>query len=161
MSRIYTTTPAKVRFWMKVRVAPADACWEWLGGRNVHGYGKFTNDGTTHGAHRWAYELLVGEIPDGMHLDHECHNADQSCNAGRECPHRRCVNPAHLMPKPPFDNLMSGRSIVANNARKTHCPQGHPYDDRDSYNTPRARYCRTCHRERYYLYKAAKLARQS
>lgn len=150
----------KARFLKKVRVAPTDACWEWLGGRDMHGYGKFTLQYTTYGAHRFGYRLLVGEIPVGMQIDHECHNADLDCNAGKDCRHRACVNPAHLVPKPAAENTLAGRTAPALNAAKTHCPQGHAYDDRSTYSG-RSRYCRACHRDRSRQYKAAMKAGQS
>lgn len=139
----------KARFFMKVRVSPDDACWEWLAGLNTHGYGKFRLGRSSIQAHRVAYRLLVGEIPDGMHLDHECHNADTECNAGRQCPHRACVNPAHLTPKPPRDNILAGRTPSSLNAVKTHCPQGHAYDELNTGHTGGRRICRACHRDRW------------
>lgn len=72
------------RFWMKVQKGPG--CWQWTGGAR-DGYGTFTegSKGVTHLAHRLAYELTVGPIPDGKLLDHRCRNT-------------LCVNPAHLRP---------------------------------------------------------------
>jgi len=72
------------RFWMKVEKGPG--CWSWTGAIS-DGYGSFAegSKGRCHKAHRFAYEQLVGPIPDGMQLDHKCHN-------------RSCVNPAHLRP---------------------------------------------------------------
>lgn len=76
---------AEERFWIKVQKGPG--CWTWGGARSSDGYGTFRerkND-KTHRAHRLAYELTVGPIPEGMLLDHRCHN-------------KVCVNPAHLRP---------------------------------------------------------------
>lgn len=75
-----------------------DECWPWLGHISVHGYGFVNNeDGRMEAAHRWVYEKLVGEIPEGLHIDHTCHSSSD-CREGNLCLHRRCVNPAHLEP---------------------------------------------------------------
>jgi hypothetical protein len=58
-------------------------CWEWTRICNQHGYGQLRVAGRMVYAHRLAYELGVGEIPDGMHVLHQCDNP-------------RCINPAHL-----------------------------------------------------------------
>ena len=60
------------------------------------GYGQVKVDSKDVGSHRAAYEHFVGPIPEGMTIDHECHNADLSCAGGRSCLHRRCVNVEHL-----------------------------------------------------------------
>lgn len=75
------------RFWALVDRRQEAECWLWLGA--VSGkYGRFALgrklDGNAQ-AHRFAYELLVGSIPSGHELDHECET-------------KLCVNPAHLMP---------------------------------------------------------------
>lgn len=79
------------RFWQYVDIVE-DGCWLWLGGINpVNGYGSFNLlDGprrTTARAHRFAYELVFGPIPEGLEVDHV-----------REvgCIHRHCVRPEHL-----------------------------------------------------------------
>ncbi len=74
------------RFWAKVNRLGEDDCWEWLASSQPHGYGQFAPGGRAGGmttAHRVAYELTFGPIPEGLSIDHLCRN-------------RGCVNPAHL-----------------------------------------------------------------
>lgn len=59
-------------------------CWEWTGGKTVAGYGLFCTEGNRHVlAHRFAYELAYGAIPDGLLVCHSCDNPP-------------CCNPDHL-----------------------------------------------------------------
>lgn len=85
---------ADENFWRKV--AKSDGCWEWAGARDSHGYGAFTVDNKMYGAHRWIFERTNGPVPDGLMVDHMCHNQDPTCAGGKNCAHRRCVNPDHL-----------------------------------------------------------------
>jgi hypothetical protein len=71
------------RFWSKVNVGREDECWLWSAYRNNHGYGQVRIKGRLFLAHRHAYEISVGPIPGGMHIDHMCHTP-------------ACVNPGHL-----------------------------------------------------------------
>jgi hypothetical protein len=136
------------RFWSKVDRRGPDECWPWLGGLfQGTGYGAFWVKTINFGAHRIAYELLVGPIPEGAQLDHLCHNRDSTCLGGPDCPHRRCVNPAHLEPTTSAINLMRGDTRAAANASKTHCPAGHPYDDANTYEHGGHRTCRECSRQ--------------
>lgn len=114
------------------------SCWLWhAGSHGRSGYGSFRWRGKPTMAHRVAYELFVGPIPDGLTLDHLCRI-------------RPCVNPKHLEPVPFAVNVARGISPTAINARKTHCPQGHPYD---AVNTlPKkngGRDCRACRKKRW------------
>jgi hypothetical protein len=123
------------RFWAKVDRRGVDECWPWLGGKILSGYGSFKWDGRVQGAHRAAYEILVGPIPEGLYIDHLCRNPN-------------CVNPAHLEPVTNWENVR--RSPIANaavNARKTHCIRGHEFTPENTYyRVGGGRTCQVCRR---------------
>jgi hypothetical protein len=56
------------------RVAKGEGCWEWQGGHNPWGYGRVARNGTMSMAHRVAYEIASGLIPDGLLVLHTCDN---------------------------------------------------------------------------------------
>ena len=123
------------RFWLKVE--KTETCWLWTAGRVWNGYGQFKVAGRHVYAHRFAYELLVGPIPEGLTIDHLCRV-------------RHCVNPAHLEPVTSRENTLRGDTPAARNAAKTHCPQGHPLEAgnlRLSELRRGGRACLICHRE--------------
>lgn len=123
----------------------AGECWAWTGSRLTAGYGRIKHAGRTYRAHRVAYELAIGPIPDGLHLDHLCHTRDVACPGGNTCPHRGCVNPAHLEPVTPAVNTMRGRGLGARNAAKTHCGKGHEFTDENTQLTAKGgRRCKAC-----------------
>lgn len=135
------------RFWSKVDRRGPDECWPWKAGRTV-GYGRFFNGMRDVAAHRFAYELVIGPIPEGLILDHLCH--DHSCPIpGFDCPHRACCNPSHLRPATHRENVLRGEGPSAKEARQTHCIRGHPFDEENTYLTPAGwRQCRICKRRR-------------
>ncbi len=125
------------RFWSHVTKSD-DGCWRWTGATNGHGYGCFWTETKTWGAHRYAYEKKLGAIPNGMVLDHLCRN-------------RLCVNPEHLEIVPQVENVRRGESLAVANRAKTHCVNGHRFDQKNTYVRRRAwgesRECRKCHAE--------------
>lgn len=73
-------------FWSKVAIPENKVdCWNWTGVVADNGYGRFHNPEikTWARAHRMAYEMLKGEIPEGLQIRHMCHN-------------KLCCNPNHL-----------------------------------------------------------------
>lgn len=123
------------RFLEKVdkEVCSTTSCWVWVGATNGKGYGQFYCDGRNQLAHRVSYQLYVGEIPEGLTVDHQCENTI-------------CVNPDHLKPMTLKENIAKGDSATAVNGRKTHCPQGHEYTKENTLHKKRGRYCRICQR---------------
>jgi hypothetical protein len=138
MPRPYRRDPM-ARILAHVEPEPNTGCWLWSGRANAAGYGTVTFRRRDQLAHRVAFELLRAPIPAGLVLDHLCRV-------------RCCVNPDHLEPVTQAVNVRRAeQSISQVNVAKTHCPQGHSYDQRntgtriDRGGIP-ARKCRTCNR---------------
>lgn len=134
---------ARHRFWVKVDTS--GECWLWLASTCGQGYGQFfVRKGIgAKGvrpfnalAHRAAWELTNGQIPDGLTIDHICRN-------------RICVNPAHMEIVTLRENI--GRAEHWNRT-KTSCPNGHEYDRVDTWVdsagvTNYARRCDRCRKQ--------------
>lgn len=122
------------RFWARVDRRDHGECWLWKGAPNNSGYGAIgVAGGRVVPVHRWSYEQFVGPIPDGLHVDHLCRT-------------RMCVNPKHLEAVTQRENTLRGNGFAADEARRTHCPQGHPYDEQNTYRYRGLRYCLICRR---------------
>lgn len=110
-------------FWARVSPEPNTGCWLWVGRMAWNGYGLFYDctQKRSFRAHRKAYEIMVGQVPFGLQLDHLCRV-------------RACVNPEHLEPVTLRENLARGLGTVPASIAlvemlksKTHCPNGHLY----------------------------------
>lgn len=124
------TTKLPSRFWAKVNKdgphgihsqtgVNLGPCWLWVAGL-TRGYGQFCVSVRRRSAkaHVLAYRELVGPIAPDSDLDHLCRV-------------RRCVRPSHLEPVTRSVNCRrgdSGKHRLAEAAKITHCPSGHPYD---------------------------------
>lgn len=128
------------RFWAKVNpcgpVHPTlgSACWLWTAAVGSGGYGVVWQTGSLLYAHRFAYEAVIGPVPEGLHIDHLCRV-------------RNCVRPDHLEPVTQRENILRGVGMCAVQAKRTHCPQGHPYSGDNLYVLRGKRYCRECVRK--------------
>jgi hypothetical protein len=140
----------KERFWPKVN--KTDTCWLWQGALYRSGYGAFRYDGQMRVAHRFAYQVTVGAVPDGRVLDHLCRV-------------RACVRPDHLEPVTDRENVLRGVGPTADNASKTHCDGGHELTEQNTYVSPPTkahprgcRHCRICKAEALRAHRARKAA---
>jgi HNH endonuclease len=79
------------RFWRFVAKTEPNSCWPWLKG-TLNGYGRFNFNDTRMLAHRYAWTITHGPIPDGLDVLHACDNPP-------------CCNPAHLFLGTHQDNM--------------------------------------------------------
>lgn len=116
----------------KVSIQAPDKCWPWLGGTHEKGYGRISNRGY---AHVIIYKILIGDVPQGLELDHLCKN-------------KICVNPKHLEPVSHQVNVVRG-DRVQNARRSPTCTNGHQWTAANTYIHPTqgSRVCRICTRE--------------
>lgn len=118
---------------------PMSGCWLWLGCVGRYGHGKLTYKRRGKDAHRLVYELLVGEVPKGLVLDH------------RHCDNPSCVNPDHLLPSTYRQNtLRSKKTLASKFLERTHCKNGHPFSGDNLSSEPRSksRICLACRKAR-------------
>jgi HNH endonuclease len=118
-------------------------CREYMGARSAGGYGVVRRGGKAVNLHRYIWILANGPIPEGMCVCHRCDNPP-------------CFRLDHLFLGTRAENtgdmMAKGRHGAGGpefQRAKTHCPQGHPYDEENT--GPRkggGRACRACARER-------------
>jgi hypothetical protein len=126
-----------------IEIIPETGCWIWLKSVNDAGYAKKNLGGKYIRVGRWLYEHLNGTIGT-LVVDHLCRV-------------RCCVNPAHLEPVTNKENILRGIGWSAINHKKTHCPNGHPYDERYTYTSSDGeRRCRECNRISQAKYRRSK-----
>lgn len=149
---------APVIRWLREQDAKGRAeCWLYPK-TTEGGYGRAHLRGRQRFVHRVSYELFVGPIPPGYHVDHALRNEAPSRCA------RACANPDHLEAVPPRVNVLRGMSPAAQHARKTLCKNGHPFTP-GNLETRKGRSCRICararQRARYHAKKEVHRARNA
>ncbi len=117
----------------------SNGCWLWKGCISKSGYSQFRvsdngHKGHTVYGHVYSYEHFYCPIPIGYKLHHTCGI-------------KRCVNPLHLQAMTHREHMhIDPNSTARKMLAKTHCPQGHPYSEANTYRRPSRghRECRTC-----------------
>ncbi len=129
------------RFWSKVnknsgKFWHGTECWEWLGGLDRDGYGRYSirinNKVLNLRAHRVSYSLKILVPKENEDTHHLCQN-------------KQCVNPNHLqflIKK--LHHKIHIKDSTKHQTSKTHCPQGHEYNLENTYWYKNHRYCKTC-----------------
>jgi hypothetical protein len=149
MAQLPPRWPARIEITNVDGVTVKGPCWIWHGYRDKDsGYGRVTVNKKLWHLHRFTYELFVGPIPPGLHIDHLCRQ-------------RACCAPHHLEPVTCATNVKRGMR-----ASQTHCKNGHPLSGDNMYLGPgskpayKHRTCRTCRAVYMAEWKARRKQRQ-
>lgn len=133
------------RFWEKVQKSNSpDGCWIWIGARFSNGYGHIGINKKSCLAHRVAWELERGPIPDGLVLRHKCDTP-------------ACVRVSHLLLGTHSDNsqdmvnrnrqtILTGEKHPGFGVYREFCAKGHPMTPDNVIITGDARRCLICYR---------------
>lgn len=143
--------PVLARFLEKIEPVPFSGCWIWMGTAGPGGYGLFAMPRPGGGwrnqlAHRVAYQLFVGEVPDRHDVHHRCDV-------------RSCVNPAHLRALSRADHMRQdgrwGRLATLQNGEGV-CRNGHDVGAAGTVKRGGGkRVCRICNSENGKRYRAS------
>lgn len=115
-------------------------CFIWVGGKTRKGWRGYAiyklKDSPAFVLHRRLWLDHRGPLTADQQLDHLCRN-------------RACINLDHLEPVSLHENnVIRGTGLAAQNYLKTECPQGHPYDDVNTFvDKTGRRHCRECSRQ--------------
>lgn len=141
------TLEKQIKFWEKADLS--GNCWNWQASKNENGYGYVRAYGKTCYAHRIAYTLIYGPIPEGFVVCHKCDNPS-------------CVNPGHFFlgtSKENTEDMMTKGRYGRHKVLNTHCKQGHEFTEENTYMAkPNVRQCRICMRnsaKKYYEKKTS------
>lgn len=127
----------------------SNGCLIWQGAVLHNGYGAIwvSEEGAQRRAHRVAYSIWIGPIPEDMTIDHLCEV-------------KLCIEPSHLEAVTSKENtLRSNRAPATINSKKTHCKHGHEFTEENTRVYNGKRQCITCVNEasrRSYLRKKQK-----
>lgn len=145
MADIILTEEETKRFWLKTRWNPWNGCLEWTAGKYATGYGKFHVKRVATGAHRVAWTLANGQIPDGLLVCHRCDNPP-------------CLNVDHLFLGTHADNHADMEAKGRGQWQgRTHCPNGHPFAPDNLLAAKRNRkLCKVCWGGYYAKYRGAR-----
>lgn len=114
----------------RITIDPQTKCWIW-DKTKFGNYGTLRSEGKTRKAHRFVFEAFVGEIPDGLVIDHLCRV-------------KTCVNPTHLEAVTQAENIRRGVGATVINSRKTECVRGHPLSGGNIDTSKGWRRCLAC-----------------
>lgn len=129
--KIVTVLGFPYRFSRHVTPEPNTGCWLWTGADNTIGYGKMRHPetGKCDYVHRYAYEVIVGVIPEDLEIDHICNI-------------RSCVNPDHMELVTRQENVRRRRDRLR---QRPYCHNGHEMTSENTYFDKNGwRTCRTC-----------------
>lgn len=128
----WSNLPLEERFELHIERIPFHECWEWTGTRPSNRYGQIVAHGKKTPAHRVAWMLYRGPIPEGMYVLHKCDNMG-------------CVNPAHLFLGTLSDNMQDMVAKGRGPDPSTHCRKGHEFALVGWYKWGKdGRRCRAC-----------------
>ena len=137
MTTLYADPHALVARMLRRTVRTESGCWIFQGATNSRGYGIVCSGrkGKSVLTHRLVVIARDGEIPNGMTVDHQCHDS-HVCRDVASCVHRRCVNPEHLA-------VMTAAENTGRRWESGLCAKGHPLTRRTK-GTRRQRECLVC-----------------
>lgn len=121
------------RLWGKAELND-NGCFVWTAAKIGDGYGRISVNNQNKLAHRVAYGEVIGEIPDGLTVDHLCRN-------------KSCINPMHMELVTLKENIQRRPQWQS---LKTHCKNGHEFTDTNTYKYSGFRYCKQCRANRRY-----------